>query len=159
MKKIIFCLLTFIVCIGTNVNAQVTIGSLNKPRAGAVLDLSQIQQELGLLLPNVEITDLKVFKLVAGTEPDFEQVKEEAIGMLVYNTLVNKAKGIEVGLYVWDGIQWNFVSENNIGAMKAKDPLPVFAYDGNLKSGNALIKIDDPSAIEFPGYYTYVVIA
>jgi hypothetical protein len=159
MKKTIFYLLTLIVCYGTNVNAQVNIGSLSEPHSGAILDLSQTERDLGLLLPRVEILDLKVFKLVNSGTLNFDQIKEAATGMLVYNTKVDKAKNIEEGLYAWDGTQWNFVSENNAGAMKSKDELPAFDYLGNVKSGNALITLDDPYGVEFPGYYTYAVIA
>jgi uncharacterized protein (TIGR02145 family) len=86
-----------------SVNAQVLIGSASKdPHAGSILDLaSGGQNNLGLLLPNVALTnDASAF--VLGNSVDDAQ-KAAARGMVVYNTVyVPDGRG----LYVWDGSKW-----------------------------------------------------
>ncbi|MDR0412283.1 MAG: hypothetical protein LBH61_00565, partial [Dysgonamonadaceae bacterium] len=61
-----FLMLTLVMTSAASVNAQLIIGSATKdPHAGAILDLaSGGQNNLGLLLPNVELdNDASVFTL------------------------------------------------------------------------------------------------
>jgi hypothetical protein len=95
MKKVCYLELTLIVLSAASMNAQVTIGSLDNPHPGAVLDLHS--NSLGFLLPTVSLNDVSDFQLAADTA--------RATGMTVYNT--NPAIG--AGLYIWDGSQWNRV--------------------------------------------------
>jgi hypothetical protein len=161
MKKVFFYLFALFVCYGANLTAQVNMGSLNSPHPGAVLDISQTEAELGLLLPRVELSDLTIFQLVNSNANDFDKIQTSGTGMLVYNTRVSIEKNLEQGLYTWDGKQWNLVHGSSAtGNMKAKDKLPGFDYKGNVKDGfKALVSLEDPSAEEFPGDYTFVVIA
>jgi hypothetical protein len=92
MKKNFYLALTLIVLSAAGANAQVTIGSLDNPHPGAVLDLHSNTQ--GILLPTVSLNDVSVFQLAADTT--------RATGMTVYNT--NPAIG--TGICVWDGKQW-----------------------------------------------------
>jgi uncharacterized protein (TIGR02145 family) len=96
MKKIFFLMLTLIVLGATSVNAQVTIGADANPHPGAVLDL---QSNLGLKLPTVELDDVAVFQL-PGTA-------EDAVGMMIYNNSDATIGGNGKGVYVWDG-KWLF---------------------------------------------------
>ncbi len=107
--------------------AQVTIGDDATPRKGTVLDLKKTNSEGylgGLLLPNVEILDLEFIpatftdaSLMTGynsttgvdTNPDLA-------GTLVYNTWVDNAKNVMVGMYLWDGEKWMPVGYNNCPA-------------------------------------------
>jgi hypothetical protein len=95
MKKIVYLMLTLLMLSAVGANAQVTIGSLDNPHPGAVLDLHS--DSLGFLLPTVSLNDVSVFQLATDTA--------RANGMAVYNT--NPAIGR--GLYIWDGGQWNRV--------------------------------------------------
>ncbi|KAA6301444.1 MAG: hypothetical protein EZS26_002431 [Candidatus Ordinivivax streblomastigis] len=156
MKKIVSYLLALFICYSTNMTAQVNIGSTNDPHSGAVLDLSQTEEELGLLFPNVKLSDLKAFQLVDSDANDFAQLKTKAVGMLVYNTRVSEADSIEEGLYVWNGAQWDAVSDNVTNNMKVKGELPEFDFEGKVKNGiSALVSVEDPSAM---GPYTFLVI-
>ncbi len=92
MKKMIYWMLALVLSGTASMNAQVTIGSLEDPHAGAILDLRSTSK--GLLLPNVVLdADLTKFKL------DGEVDKSRATGMLVYNTTDNK-------VYFWNGTTW-----------------------------------------------------
>ena len=91
MKKIFYFLL-FVSIYTTNAKAQVTIGSLDSPEKGAVLELKS--DTLGFLPPRVELTDL--------TSPDPLSVHVE--GMVVFN--INTKTGLEKGLYYNTGNKW-----------------------------------------------------
>jgi uncharacterized protein YjdB len=100
MKKVLFLTILPFLLLGTvRLNAQVTIGAEREPHPGAVLDL---QSTKGLKLPVVDIFDAKVFQLSADGS--------EAVGMIVYNTWANTVDGQGVGVYVWDGVKWQFVA-------------------------------------------------
>jgi uncharacterized protein (TIGR02145 family) len=91
-------------------NAQVLIGGTasDNPHAGAILDLaSGGQNNLGLLLPNVQLSsDASEFVLASEATVD-EDIKQEAAGMIVYNTT---GKPAGPGLYVWNGAAWLSIS-------------------------------------------------
>jgi hypothetical protein len=153
MKKFIkFLWVTFLILGSISVNAQVNIGSPDAPHEGAVLDLSKANS-LGLLLPKVNLTDLKQFQL-SGTPID---------GMVVYNTNSNNE-----GEFIWIGSQWRALSVdgtmiiNNVAVNQEGKPLP---YDGSLE---VKIKAANPapsySVVESPdcgeaGNYVFALIA
>jgi hypothetical protein len=60
--------------------------------------LSQSQQQLGLALPAVSLTNVTSFQLDGGSDGS------DAEGTIVYNT--NAALPSGKGLYVWSGSQW-----------------------------------------------------
>jgi hypothetical protein len=102
--KLFFLAAAFFAC--TNLPAQVTIGGLDAPRAGALLDLNSGVKG-GLLLSNVNITHLD--SIPAGTgyfpgvnTPALRDVNPELRGAIVYNT--NETTG--TGVYVWNGKRW-----------------------------------------------------
>jgi hypothetical protein len=109
-KKAIFCMLTLILLISAaSVNAQVVIGGgeSQEPHTGAVLDLSPLgTQNLGLLLPNVELgSSADDFVLVAGAN---DEQKSTAAGLIVYNTKLGD--WCVAGLYVWTGEEWKAIA-------------------------------------------------
>jgi uncharacterized protein (TIGR02145 family) len=95
-QKLFFLMLTLFVLGAANVSAQVNIGSNDNPTEGAVLDLSQVaDKNLGLLLPQVELTDdATVWGLDGVATP----------GMIVYNTKANVLDG--EGFYGWTNLKW-----------------------------------------------------
>ncbi|GHT47261.1 hypothetical protein FACS189440_07220 [Bacteroidia bacterium] len=95
-------------------NAQVNIGSPDAPHKGAVLDLSQGSGDSGLLLPKVSFSTNKPFQLPE--DPDVDP-----IGMVVYNT--NPALGI--GLYTWNGTEWESVGTGIGGSTGSGTPVSV----------------------------------
>jgi hypothetical protein len=105
MKKVTnFLWITFLILGSVSVKAQVNIGSSDTPHDGAILDLSQSNKALGLLLPRVELEDVSAFQL-----PGYDDAgkKESAIGMVIYNTkkTTKGAQGV-TGKFVWNGKRW-----------------------------------------------------
>jgi uncharacterized protein (TIGR02145 family) len=97
MKKMMLLMLTLFFLSAASMNAQVTIGSAETPHSGAVLDLQSTTQ--GLRLPNVALDDdLTQFVLPL----EGISTKENAVGMLVYNTNPT----FSVGVYIWTGKAW-----------------------------------------------------
>jgi uncharacterized protein (TIGR02145 family) len=110
-SKLFYLVLALVITSAASVNGQVLIGEngTGKPHKGAILELSPGQNNLGLLLPNVQLSgDANEFVLKPGVE---NQEKQAAAGMLVYNTSYF-LKG--PGLYVWNGASW----------MPLRDPCP-----------------------------------
>jgi hypothetical protein len=110
--KLFFLLaLAFFAC--ADLRAQVTIGSLEEPKAGVLLDLnSSTGLKGGLLLSNVAIIDLDLIpagnNIFPGvTQPDSLDTNWGLQGAIVYNT--NPAIG--TGVYVWTGRYWMPVTE------------------------------------------------
>jgi len=117
-KSFIFLLVIFI---AITTKAQVTIGSLDAPAKGAVLELKS--DSLGLLLTRVALSKLNL------PDPLSAHVK----GMVVYNTTTDLANNLQPGLYYDDGTQWISVSENGGGSelsnISLSDPVTVNAGD------------------------------
>ena len=98
---------------GTNLKAQVTIGSGESPVDGALLDLKEWETSYGesnsnkgLSFPRVELTnEWELFPMFTGSEPDYQQQKANHVGLVVYNTGYYFWPN-EQGLYVWNGYQW-----------------------------------------------------
>ncbi|MDR0412343.1 MAG: hypothetical protein LBH61_00870 [Dysgonamonadaceae bacterium] len=124
-KKSFYLMLTLVMTGAASVNAQVLIGGTasDEPHSGAILDLaSGGQNNLGMLLPTVELSDdASEFVLVPeGTVTG--DIKQTATGMIVYNTTY-ALRG--PGVYVWDGSKW----------MPLRDPCPnsiTDERDGNV---------------------------
>jgi uncharacterized protein (TIGR02145 family) len=92
--------LAFIACAG--LQAQVTIGGLTEPKAGAVLDLNSTVKG-GLLLSNVNLTDLReIPDSFVGVNESDATLKARFKGAIIYNTNAT----IGAGIYVWTGEKW-----------------------------------------------------
>jgi hypothetical protein len=89
--------------LSANLHAQVTIGSANAPKEGAILDLNS-DAKGGLILSNVNINDPEVIPSgFAGMDGvDIATAKAQLPGTLVYNLNDNTCTGI----LVWDGVRW-----------------------------------------------------
>lgn len=113
-------LLLIIFTFFTNINAQVTIGSLEAPRSGTLLDLQSTEK--GLMLPRVSILNATVQsgKGLAQTiegNPDTEDWDSTAhIGLLVYHT--GKCTLDGEGMYVCTGTEWDKLGESSFGGVK-----------------------------------------
>ena len=93
MRKIIYSLLIAIAC-SIGMNAQVTIGSLEAPEKGAVLDLKS--STMGFLPPRVPL----VKPSLATPLPAHVE------GMVVYNTTNSQSNALRAGLYYNTGTKW-----------------------------------------------------
>lgn len=97
-NKILIFIIALIISFST-ATAQVTIGSLQPPRSGTLLDLDQdgLPQK-GLGLPRVALTSLTALTIGPETE------KNNYVGAMVYN-ITNDAN-IKKGIYCWMGDTW-----------------------------------------------------
>lgn len=112
-KRIVFILITFL--FSFNLLAQVTIGSIEKPVVGSLLQLKNIDGNgavtatKGMMLPRVELTDLA--QLYPMLEDDADYVNgvstalenTEHVGLVVYNMGCHMTGE---GFYVWTGVKW-----------------------------------------------------
>jgi uncharacterized protein (TIGR02145 family) len=98
-KTTFFLMLTLIMMSAASVNAQVTIGSMEDPHGGAVLDLSKATgNSVGLLLPHISLDNVYTWQI--GGDKDL------GVGMLVYNTNNGVTGGDGIGIYIWEGNAW-----------------------------------------------------
>lgn len=98
-----------------NLSAQITIGSLQSPISGALLDLKMDGATTkGLNLPRVELTNLKPTNgtdLSASIGGDGSENWDLSahIGLVVFNTKYSCNNGlIQKGPYLWDGAEWQY---------------------------------------------------
>jgi len=92
MKKILLFAVVFVLLSAISINAQVTIGSMNPPQRGAVLELKS--DTLGFLPPRVNLIAPSNVKPLPAVVP----------GMVVFNT--NPTDSLVVGLYYHNGTKW-----------------------------------------------------
>jgi uncharacterized protein (TIGR02145 family) len=90
-----------------NVHAQVTIGGLEKPAKGALLDLNSTSKG-GLLLSNVTITNPDSIpygtNLFPGINKNSADINIGLRGAMVYND--GQEPTVPAGIYVWNGYYW-----------------------------------------------------
>jgi hypothetical protein len=123
MKNLLYCMLFMLfVCNTVEIRAQVTIGSLQNPHEGAVLDLQSNTK--GVLFPTVSLGNVTIFQLCT-SESDIASAE----GMVVYNTNKGIAGGSGKGIYVWYDKQWHPVEGARVNT---PDPNP--QPDPNLTS-------------------------
>jgi hypothetical protein len=93
--------------LSANLRAQITIGGLKEPKAGAILDLNS-DAKGGLLLSNVGISHPT--EIPAGfpgvTPENTDATKAGLKGALIYNTNENTC----IGIHAWDGNHWARIS-------------------------------------------------
>jgi hypothetical protein len=100
MKNLLYYVIAVLLSWSTvEMRAQVTIGSLNDPHEGAILDLQS--ETKGLLFPRVALNNVKIFQLC-----DAELDIAAAEGMAVFNTKASISGGYGKGIYVWYDKQW-----------------------------------------------------
>lgn len=113
IRQILFGL-TMLFAIVSNLNAQVTFGSLEKPSNGALLQLKNIDgindgsanANKGLMMPKVELTSITdLFPMFpTGYKKEVHDIPHA--GLAVYNVNENLIDGDGAGLYIWDGAKW-----------------------------------------------------
>lgn len=112
--------------ITANLAGQVTIGNEVAPNKGALLDLKNQPDgsaTKGLALPRVKLTNLKpttnaaLAASIGNTAGSYDL--DDHIGLIVYNIepqvlnpVTCQTTGVPVGLYVWDGEQWQSFQES-----------------------------------------------
>jgi hypothetical protein len=106
-KKILVLLFAFV--LSANLRAQVTIGGLVAPKAGALLDLNSSTKG-GLTLSNVKLENLHAIPATGFVGITAVQESNlDLTGMLVYHTGENN---IPTGIYVWNGDNWTPIGQD-----------------------------------------------
>ncbi|GHT10560.1 hypothetical protein FACS189432_04000 [Bacteroidia bacterium] len=121
VKTIITVLLICWGCI--NAHAQVTIGSLEKPVKGAILDIKSQVSDInnvtsksgGLVLSRVDLVNKNTLEpfIKTGSAEWTADTKLKHTGLLVYN-LKEDNSFFHPGIYVWDGDSWGPVTGSYI---------------------------------------------
>lgn len=122
LRRIIFFTLVATLSLSININAQVTIGSDQRPNSGALLDLKQESDGSsfkGLGLPRVILKSYGIPKdetSLSSTIKDAtgEWDREEHIGLMVYNVSeydICDSYTMRPGPYVWDGDKWQYLNK------------------------------------------------
>jgi uncharacterized protein (TIGR02145 family) len=131
-NKSLFSMFVMLLCL-LQANAQVTIGALDHPAKGAILDLNpkSISQHGGLLLPNVFITNSDSLPAaLAGSFSDAERdYSPNLAGLVVYNSNPDLAGGL--GIFVWDGSDWKKTGADS-GFKTECELTPITATGGDL---------------------------
>jgi hypothetical protein len=110
MKTIkLFLLSALMLFSGAGLHAQITIGGLEEPHKGAVLDLNSTLKG-GLLLSNVVLDNLYTIPAdFPGMTPPPADAEDRFTGAIVYHTGTNN---IPAGVYTWNGTNWTSIKEN-----------------------------------------------
>ena len=150
--------LTAMMCVPVSMSAQVTIGGGTPPQHGATLDLNA-DFTGGLLLPNVEITDLGAIPYTfTSAEVQGANTRLELAGLVVYNTNLNPAASIFRGIYYWDGENWHLLAIDG-GFMTIDRDATLLVdcdHDGVLTTGPVQIS---NSALGIAGEYLFTIVA
>jgi uncharacterized protein (TIGR02145 family) len=106
LREILLSALALFTC--ASLHAQVTIGGLENPKTGAILDLNSTAKG-GLLLSNVVILDPGKIPYNASAFPGITtdadaDVNPGMSGAMVYNT--GEGTAVPAGIYVWNGYYW-----------------------------------------------------
>jgi hypothetical protein len=143
IQLFLFSVLLFFFC--ANLCAQVTIGGLEDPKVGALLDLNSTAKG-GLLLSNVSIEDLSKipssFHDGGGEDP---ALKAGLTGAMIYNT--NSA--FCTGVYIWNGKYWTR------SVSKTPEPLPGITLSWMAANQDVLLGGDEIEFTAAPGAKIY----
>ena len=131
-----------------NVQAQARIGEETAPVKGAVLDLGSSTSGYlgGLVLTNVEITDLNVIPSGAKGFTDGTSLtsseKTALTGMIVYNTKKSADGSIVEGIYLWKQNKWHLLAYDCCGMSLKVQPglFPKAGGTANIEVLNTLCK-------------------
>jgi hypothetical protein len=128
-KKIL--VLSAALVLSANLHAQVTIGSVNAPKAGAILDLNSGAKG-GLVLSNVGIDHPT--EIPAGfpgvTPENTDAAKAGLKGAMIYNTNENTC----IGVHAWNGDYWERIAPSLVMApgTTLTSPNATIAFGGDI---------------------------
>jgi hypothetical protein len=141
-KKIL--VVSIALVLSANLLAQVTIGGLKEPKAGAILDLNS-DAKGGLVLSNVGISSPT--EIPAGfpgvTPENTAAVKAGLKGALVYNTNENTC----IGIHAWNGDYWERIAANFVVAQGT----PLTSPNAAIAFGGTMVDF----TVSLPGAKTY----
>jgi hypothetical protein len=146
-RKTMFCMLSLCLLSAASVNAQVTIGGLTDPAAGALLDLNS-DVKGGLLLSSIAIADLSEIPAneLLGIS-SAQDVNLDLRGIVVYNT---GTPGVPAGIYVWNGYCWS--PDGNCTPIITPSPSPAFTIYSSAEYANLAVTADGCPPLTYTWY-------
>ncbi|MDR2087085.1 MAG: hypothetical protein LBP72_07905 [Dysgonamonadaceae bacterium] len=122
-----------------NLQAQVSIGIIEAPAEGALLQLKSIagaakggkNAKEGLLMPRVKLVDHLSLEPIISNASDSE--KKEHAGLIVYN--LTDTSYLKKGLVVWNGIEWNSIKNKEVSENAGMDVKKIL-YNNTLPLPN-----------------------
>lgn len=148
--KIIFLLSMFFVT--SNTFSQVTLGSLIPPSKGATLQIKssdpdsnngQTALDKGFLLPRVNLVSTRSLEpAVPSSATDYNAQKMLHTGMMVFNLTENTSGGLQKGVYIWSGDEWQYMLTESKDLSLDVTPLEII-----IGSGIGTQTIDDTEVI------------
>lgn len=168
MKKQIIVITMLFLCY-SYLQAQVTLGSTEKPAEGALLDLKNkkpqptenqlITADKALLYPRVQLVDIDdLTPLVVGAS---DTQKQQYTGTSVYNVTISgdfSDIALGEGLYVWDGSQWDKLGSTAsvVAPSFTKGTLPSMFDNENIYLPNSYI-VQAGQTMEIPVAKAYAM--
>lgn len=126
MNRIFFTIIAIILCTVSSYS-QVTIGSMNPPVEGALLDLKESvssgteNAQKGFLLPRVNLTVKNSLIDISDVDYNDANVALMHTGLTVYNMNAGFEGG--VGINVWDGTEWTNLNPQETTFQVSSAPL------------------------------------
>ncbi|MEC4113902.1 hypothetical protein VSO92_07265 [Myroides pelagicus] len=96
-------------------HAQVGIGTKN-PSPSALLEVTSKDGNQGVILLKIALTSLTSFAPLMDKDKEGRDMKVDPrnLGLIVYNTTVNKTAGLSAGFYYWTGATWTKVTDTEL---------------------------------------------
>jgi hypothetical protein len=153
---------------GLNAKAQVTIGSLNDPQKGVLLELKTQEAKNpqsvtddenvtvdatggGLLFPRVKLVSKNTLEPFIDSKNSQEWTSHAKLthaGMVVYNLHVSD--DFQLGLYVWDGAEWTKISDSDDAGKDHYFLIPSFNIE--LREGDNQVNFYDEYKKQFSNF-------
>ena len=115
--KYILCVIAIISSF--HLSAQINIGSLKPAAKAALLQIKEIEPNDndgqtvstgGIILPRVKLTSTGSLEpAVSTSQIDYTTQKLLHVGMMVFNLSVDQSAGLQKGVYVWTGDEWQYI--------------------------------------------------
>lgn len=114
---ILYIIFSLVLFASLRASAQITIGMLEEPVQGALLDLKTQTSDVttnansnkGLALPRVNLVDLNLLRPMFDTDEEALDVTNMMThtGLMVYNLTDDPDRHLLEGVYIWDGEKWD----------------------------------------------------
>jgi len=173
MKKIIFLTSIFAILSVLTLKAQVTIGTLESPVPGALLQLKStgdadsngdVNATKGLALPRVALVKHDQLQPMYSADEAAAlstEVKLAHKGLVVYNLTDDPEEPLSIGLNYWDGEQWNSIEPKVTQAQFSITDCSLITENGDYVrtiplNGDNYIMV--PVNVTKPGYYTITAV-
>ena len=173
MKKIIFLTSIFAILSVLTLKAQVTIGTLESPVPGAILQLKSVgdaesngdvNATKGLALPRVALIKHDQLQPMYSADEAAAlstEVKLAHKGLVVYNLTDDPEEPLSIGLNYWDGEQWNSIEPKVAQAQYSIADCDLIKANGDYFAGTPLDAsnyLSVPVNVTKAGYYSMTAV-